>query len=603
MKFLSVALASLAAMVAVDAKHLTNDMIQERLRTGNYNKEKLMSKAIPYNPAKHGDHEAVQIDNTPSRKLDENNYMANYSIKFNTCVDLKVKNVEQLQEEMNEQQEQQENGNYNGGYQNQNSLTSMLKSGDVVSQKSYVIFNICQSSECYYSEDSSRNTYIVDIGTFVGAMSQYLPATQDQFCEQCEKNEDYCYGNYGNNRFLEDNNAGYYAYNGGNNNNNNNGQNQNDNGQNQNWDGQNQNQNWNGQGQNQNQAQNYNQNQNQNGNWNQNWNQNWNGNWNGNNNNNNGYSNAKYIDCQKCFKKGCLAQNNYNGNNGNNEGNNMYEQAAEWLNELAECGGGGGENNYASYYKNYAVTPGLTCNYDGTGIEFGGFLDEDCTFKAKGYSPSVNGYYYSAAIEILKSMSYDTIPCAMDNTQYTNPYDNNYDGDNNNGNVEMGEWCEALYDGGDGDGEVQNLASCANNYNNNNNNGENNQENNEQDYYYDWSWWQYDIDAEYAEGNNGYVCSVVSQMHNSAGWSKGSSGVYYVNQKTGVDSIFHSKQHHSMKAWAEMIGYTVLGLIILFGAYAGVTRCCAKKSKDALLADETGGEPVRIDPMTGYRMA
>ena len=234
MKFLSTALLGLSAMV--DAKkYLTNEMIQTQLRHGHYDKKALMAKAIPYG------------DTTP-RQLEQNNnnnYMANYSIKFNTCVDLKVKDQELLREEG-----EGENNNNNGNY-NRNSVVNMLQSGSVVSQQSYVIFNVCQSSNCYYSEDNASNTYIVDIGTFVNAMSSYVPNNEEQFCKKCEKSQDYCeqqvYGvngnyaynegnvncsdcydkgcieqpNYGqNNNNNNNNNAGNYNYNAGYGNNN-----------------------------------------------------------------------------------------------------------------------------------------------------------------------------------------------------------------------------------------------------------------------------------------------------------------------------------------------------------------------------------------------
>ena len=587
MKFLAVAgiaLASTWSAVVADTattstsfkKHtLTNDMIQERLRSGKFNKDLLMSKAIPYNSVvkdavNAGKLPSDVVDSSIPRQLENQNNMYGFSVKFNTCVDLKVKDEELIQEAMQQQEENQnnnnqnnnngqnngenngQNGNYNGnGYGGYNIL-DLMQSGDVVSQKSFVIFNMCQTDYCYYSEDNAANTYIVDISTFTVAMSQYLPKVQEQFCETCEQNEDYCmYYMYNKNRNNNGGNNGYNNYNGGNNNgggNNNNGNN------------------------------------------------NWNWNWDNNGDSNGGNS----IDCQKCYKSGCIEyQNNYNNQNQQNNRNNnlqeVYEQTSEWLNEVGEC-----TESYG-YYKGYPVYIGFTCNYDGTGIELGGFVDESCTLHPPSTNLDKNSalgdgyYYYDVVIDMLKGMSYDTIPCSLEKWDQ----DGNYE-------VEEGEWCQELYnDGGDGgDGAVQNLAYCAQQQNDNN---QDNNQQNDQDYYYDLSWWEYDIDAQYAEDDMGYVCQVVRNLHNeNSNWASENlgGGVYYVNQRRG--SITANKQHRKYEMDLEyIIGGIALALLVFCCVYQCGWWCARRRKSEPLIhghkvpRQRSSGEG-GVDPFTGY---
>ena len=160
MKFFSVALAAVLAGVATAKQQLTGKVIEQRLRSGKFDKKKLMANARPYKQARKldGGDEAEAFEAT-----------ADYSVHFDSCVALKMKDDNLLDENL-----------YDYAY-----------GGTLVSEKSYVIFSMCYSENCYYDAEDNSNTYIVDVGTFVAALSNYIPTKINNYCEQCQKNEDY----------------------------------------------------------------------------------------------------------------------------------------------------------------------------------------------------------------------------------------------------------------------------------------------------------------------------------------------------------------------------------------------------------------------------
>merc|ERR1719390_546700 len=72
-------------------------------------------------------------------------------------------------------------------------LAAMAAEGAVVSDKDFILFNVCETEYCQYYSDDEKMTFIADVGTYFSAISQYLPNKVQQYCEACEENYDYCY--------------------------------------------------------------------------------------------------------------------------------------------------------------------------------------------------------------------------------------------------------------------------------------------------------------------------------------------------------------------------------------------------------------------------
>lgn len=76
------------------------------------------------------------------------------------------------------------------------------------------------------------------------------------------------------------------------------------------------------------------------------------------------------INCGQCTKMGC-----YGGSN--SQKYEDWDEVGEWVMKMAQC------QQTGTYWKNYPMYTGLTCNSAGDGVEFGVFLDEDCTLYHK----------------------------------------------------------------------------------------------------------------------------------------------------------------------------------------------------------------------------
>jgi len=133
------------------------------------------------------------LPRNPSRKLDASQqFDGSSSIKFSKCVDIKT---------------------LPDNYQvDDDAVTSTIKSGDLVSTKSYVLFHMCNGGTCYEDEE-----YIVDINTYTKNIASYYANYEGAICQACNKYADFCSsGNDdGGNSYNNNNNYNNY-YNGGN---------------------------------------------------------------------------------------------------------------------------------------------------------------------------------------------------------------------------------------------------------------------------------------------------------------------------------------------------------------------------------------------------
>jgi len=129
-------------------------------------KMRLLEKAIPLNK------KAAAF--SKNRRLDQGIQVTAYdSIQFNSCISLTTELDEQMQEQI--------------AYYND--LMQMYQNGDLVSEKDFILFSICQTEYCSY--EAEDNLYMVDLATYMG-LTQYRPQKTMDYCEACEQAQNWC---------------------------------------------------------------------------------------------------------------------------------------------------------------------------------------------------------------------------------------------------------------------------------------------------------------------------------------------------------------------------------------------------------------------------
>lgn len=151
---------------------------------------------------------------------------------------------------------------------------------------------------------------------------------------------------------------------------------------------------------------------------------------------------TKKVDCDTCASKGCFEGGSY-----------RLQNAINWLSGIGECqvltngssNQQGGEDNNAAYanyfsqYNNQGETTfyeyqlqypprgGFICNQDGTGMEIGIFLDEDCTvwdstrtFKSFLKQGSQAYSYYTLTKNTIEQLFVESVSCKE--TKYVSPF-------------------------------------------------------------------------------------------------------------------------------------------------------------------------------------
>jgi hypothetical protein len=94
-----------------------------------------------------------------------------YSVQFNTCVSIPTQPSDDA-------------------LLFSDSLISYTKKGQIVSQKSYVLFNVCPTNSCSY--ESNENLYMIDINSYMKAVTAYYADWTQSYCEACEDDRDHC---------------------------------------------------------------------------------------------------------------------------------------------------------------------------------------------------------------------------------------------------------------------------------------------------------------------------------------------------------------------------------------------------------------------------
>ena len=266
----------------------------------------------------------------------------------------------------------------------QDGVLQLAQQGRVVAQQSFAIVKACQSRNC--ETDSTAVELLVPLEIFVSGLIDYFPNKKEAYCAACENHYNYCL--YGNGQKFD--NTSKYSNNG----------------------------------------------------------EFW-------------YNDQHYklIECSKCRTMGCFTQAaqavaqqqaQQNGgqqqqNNNNNGDDAVWNEAVDWVLELAECKDTGVQ--WEPQGTQFELYGGLICNAAGNGVEIGVFLDEECRLytNAKSYGALMQQsdyeYYYKSQ-DIIESLFTSQIECFNDDDIiYVNAYQPVYTSDGLSG-------CQMNYFGG-----------------------------------------------------------------------------------------------------------------------------------------------------------
>lgn len=493
MKFLAIALATLVGF-SESKKVVNKSELNRRLKNGLVNKATLMAGAKPANEF-------------TKRKLEENEFEINgdYSIQFNHCMSLTIQN-ENIWNDAN--------------------FVDMAANGDLISEKDYIIFNVCETAYCSYYGEDDKMTFIADVGTYFQAISQYLPTKVQEYCEACEQNYDYCYAQYSGQQYYPE---GYEPE-------------ENQEEEQQAEEGQDEEQQADEEGQEEDQAEEENQD--------------------GGRKLNNGQL-VKFIDCQMCSDYECLDFQQTSENGYYNENGEFVEaeldDAIEWLNGFSECA-----ETYA-YLDDYLLYSGLMCNADGDGLEIGLFLDDECLMYTpkvayKDVMQGVDSTYYSMIYDVVEfTFTNDGIECYDPEVVWYNEVDYYYAQQNgeqqeeqqqeDNGEAaEAAEWCRELVQ----QDAAVNLYDCAGYA------PEDNGDEEGDDYVASYGWYSYELNAEQSEDVQA-VCYVVQNL----------GGEYHTSFNGDNEGLFNYKRNKGSKSGGGMSAGGVAGIVILVLALVG----------------------------------
>lgn len=117
---------------------------------------------------------AIRVNSKGERLLAQRDFelSGGYSLQFSQCVSLKTEPY--LDQILFDE-----------------SLIAYTSKGQVMSQMSYILFNVCETEFCeYYVNDD--NLYMVDINTYMEAISTYYQDMREEYCGACVDSANYC---------------------------------------------------------------------------------------------------------------------------------------------------------------------------------------------------------------------------------------------------------------------------------------------------------------------------------------------------------------------------------------------------------------------------
>ncbi len=539
MKFLALALT--AAVGFTEGKKISSSEIQRRMQNGLVNKSVLMRGAKPYNAA-------------AKRKMEEEEAFeitGKYSIQFNSCTSMSVQNDELIEDE---------------------NLAAMAANGDLISDKDFILFNVCETEYCQYYEDSEKMTFITEVGTYFSALSQYLPTKVQQYCEACEESYDYCYAMstgatyYPEGYEPEEEEAEEEA-------------------EEEEAEGEEEDDMEEGEEAEEGEegedrkrklkksrklAQN---------------------------------EIVKFIDCQMCADYECLDFHKTNSNSFYDENGDYVEaeldDAMEWLNGFSECS----ETN--AFMDDYQIYSGLMCNSAGNGIEIGLFLDDDCTLYTpklsfKNIMQQSDQVYYSMVSDVVEfTFTNKGIECYNPEVMWYNEVDYYYEQMEKAANgeeeeeeeeqdyeePEAAEWCQGLV----GEDAGANLYDCDYEA------PEENEDEEEQgDDYISYDWYTYELSDEQMDDIS-TVCAVYTGMAASANAEVDSNSGSYSSYKPHTtfnpehETLFDYSKGKSKASGGAIFGWILFVAVLGGGAAAFYMQKTAGSDKKKPLITENEG--------------
>jgi hypothetical protein len=116
---------------------------------------------------------AIPVNRKGERLLNQNFELTGaYSLQFNKCISLPMEADED-------------------GIMFADDLLSYTAQGEIVTQKSYILFNVCPTKYCsYYASDD--NLYMVDLATYMDSIVDFYMDRNDAYCGACQEAEEYC---------------------------------------------------------------------------------------------------------------------------------------------------------------------------------------------------------------------------------------------------------------------------------------------------------------------------------------------------------------------------------------------------------------------------
>jgi len=116
---------------------------------------------------------AVKVNRRTLRRVEENNQQitAAHSLQFQQCTSLTM-------------------GSPNDEIMFGDDYIQYTQNGKIVAEKSYILFSVCETEDCYYADD--EEVYMVDLATYMGSVINYIPDQRQNYCNACLEAQDYC---------------------------------------------------------------------------------------------------------------------------------------------------------------------------------------------------------------------------------------------------------------------------------------------------------------------------------------------------------------------------------------------------------------------------
>jgi hypothetical protein len=162
MKFFTIALAALVSVAADVA-------VAEKVKGTTLRADSRASRTIM--------ERAIRVNRQGERILQEENnsfeLTSAYSFQFDICVSLRTEPSDA------------------GEIIFDADLEQYSSKGEIVPQKSYILFNVCKTKYCdYYKADD--NLFMIDIRTYMSTIADYYVSRHEAYCDACVDSYNYC---------------------------------------------------------------------------------------------------------------------------------------------------------------------------------------------------------------------------------------------------------------------------------------------------------------------------------------------------------------------------------------------------------------------------